>query len=126
MNKLSSAAKIDPELWAHIQAAADPSTPIAAVVKLRAADPKRSRLQPQETGRVTEKVLDRVRKKLGEKEQDYLVLDMFGAFNLVAPARFVCEVLKQPEIASAFSPEGEESAYIPPRNVKEVHLKVKS
>jgi hypothetical protein len=125
MMKIATKAKVDPDLLAHIKSAIGPSSQVAAVVKLRPKDSQALTLPPVETQQVTEDVLDRVRQKLGEREQDYSVLDMLGAFNLVAPANFILELLKQPEVASAFSPEGEESAYIRPRNVKEVHLKAK-
>jgi hypothetical protein len=41
-------------------------------------------------------------------------------------AEFVIEVLKQPEVASAFSADSDASAYIPPRNMKEVQFRAKA
>lgn len=124
--KIHTNAKIDPELLAHIHNAASSSAQVAAVIKLRPEGARNSVLPPARTQRVTDEVLNRVRKQLREKEEDYVVLDMLGAFNLVAPAEFVVEVLKQPEVASAFSAETDAPAYIPPRNVKEVRFKVKA
>lgn len=124
--KLTTNAKIDPALLTRLESATASSTQVAAVIKLRPEDAAHVSLPPEETQRVTEKVLERVRHQLGEKEQDYSVLDMLGGFNLVAPANFVVELLKQPEVAGAFSAENEESAYIRPRNVKEVRLNVKA
>jgi len=124
--KLSSSAKIDPVLRAELEGASSGTAPIAAVIKLRPNDPGHVSLPPEETHRVTEKVLERVREHAGDREKDYYVLDMLGAFNLVAPAHFVIELLKQPEVASAMAAESEDSAYIPPHNVKEVHLPFKS
>ena len=123
--KVTSKAKIDSALRALLENATTDSAPIAAVVKLRPSDETQVKLPPEETQRVAETVLERVRQQVGEKEQDYYVLDMLGAFNLVAAPHFIVNLLNQPEVASAFSAEGEGSAYIPPRNVKEVHLDVK-
>ncbi len=124
--KLTSSAKIDPALRAQLESATAASDSVAAVIKLRPKNRAQASLPPGETQRVTDLILERVRQHVGQKEQDYVVLDMLGAFNLVAPANFVVELLNQPEVASALSADAEESAFIPPRNVKEVDLKVKS
>ena len=124
--KVTSNAKVDPALRDLVENATPDSAPVAAVVKLRPKDETQRKLPPEETQRVAETVLERVRQQAGEKEQDYYVLEMLGAFNLVASPHFIANLLNQPEVASAFSAENEESAYIPPQNVKEVHLKVKA
>ena len=124
--KLTSNARIDPALRDLLENATTDSAPIAAVVKLRPSDETQLKLAPEETQRVAKIVLDRVRQQVGEKEQDYYVLDMLGAFNLVAPPDFIVNLLNQPEVASAFSAEDEGSGFIRPRNVKEVHLDVKA
>jgi len=121
---LDSSAKIDPALRAQLDSAKAASSSVAAVIRLRPKDSAHLRLPPEDTRQVTELVLNRVRQHLGEKEEAYFVLDMLGAFNLVAPANFVVEVLKQPEVASAFSAD-EGSALIRPQNVEEVHFKAK-
>src|SRR6266849_10117238 len=123
--KLSSSARIDPALRAELEGASSEAAPIAAVIKLKPDSAGHVSLPPEETQRITEKVLERVREHAGAREHDYYVLDMLGAFNLVAPAHFVVELLKQPEVSSCMSAESEDSAYIPPRNVKEVHLPFK-
>jgi len=123
--KLSSSARIDPALRIELEGASSEAAPIAAVIKLR-PDPGHVSLPPEETQRVTEKVLERVREHAGDREHDYFILDMLGASNVVAPAHFVVELLRQPEVASAMAAESENSAYIPPRNVKEVRLPFKS
>jgi hypothetical protein len=120
-----SKTTIDPALQARLDSARVSSHPIAVVIKLRSEEAGTT-LPPEETKRVTEKILERVREHLGEKESYYLVLDMLGAFKLLAPANFVVDVMKQPEVAGAVSAEEEKSAYIPPRNVREVRLDVKS
>jgi hypothetical protein len=123
--KLNSGARIDPELRAELEGASSKTDPIAAVIKLRSDSPRHDSLPPEETERVTERILARVRQRAGDREHEYYVLDMLGAFNLVAPAHFVVELLKQPEVASAMAAERENTAYIPPRNIKEVRLPFK-
>jgi hypothetical protein len=123
--KLTSSARVDPALRDLLENAKADSAAIAAVVKLRPKDETQRKLPPEEMQQVAETVLERVRQQAGEKEQDYYVLEMLGAFNLVASPHFIANLLNQPEVASAFSAEGEGSAYIPPRNVKEVQLDVK-
>lgn len=124
--KLTSGAKIDPALQAQIAAAKSASAPISAVIKLRPSEGSNKSVPPHEAHSVTNSLLQRVRENVGEREHDYFVLDMLGAFNLVAPASFVSELVKQPEVASAVSADTDEPAFIAPRNVKEVHLKAKT
>jgi hypothetical protein len=116
--------RIDPALRTELEAVSSQADPVAAVIKLRPS-PGRGSLPPEETQRLTEQVLKRVREHAGDRENEYYILDFLRAFNLVAPAHFVVELLKQPEVASAMAAEDENSAYIPPRNVKEVHIPFK-
>ena len=122
---MTTIAKIDPVLRAQLHTAGQSSAPVTAVIKLRAKDSSQPTLPPGETQQVADTILRRVRESIGEKEHDYYVLDMLGAFNLVAPVDFVAEVIKQPEVASAVSADSDEPALIEPRNAKEVHLKVR-
>lgn len=117
-------AKIDPALQAQLERARLSSSPVSAVIKLRPRDDRQRVLRPEMTEQLADTVLQRVREKVGEKEHDYYVLDMLGAFNVVAPANFVAELTKQPEVASAVSAESDEPTLIAPRNAKEVHLKI--
>jgi len=123
--ELTTIAKIDPVLRAQLDTAGQSSAPVSAVIKLRPKDSSHPSLPPGETQQVADTILKRVRESIEEKEHDYYVLDMLGAFNLVAPVDFVAEVVKQPEVASAVSADSEEPALIAPRNTKEVHLKIR-
>jgi hypothetical protein len=109
--KVSPNLKIDAILREQLENAVESSKSVAAVVKLKSADPVKATLPPEKVREVAESVLDRARERSGQTETDYFVLDVLGAFNLVAPARFVIEVLNQPEVASAFSAETEENTH---------------
>ncbi len=124
--KDSAEIRIDPALRRQLESAESLSSPISAVVKLRPEDPSASSLPPARMNQVTRDVLERVRKCAGEKEKGFVVLDALGAFNLVAPVRFVIELLKQPEVASAFSADAEAPKPNRPVNSKEVFLEAKS
>lgn len=103
--------RIDAILRDQLENAVESSKSVAAVVKLRPSDPSHATLSPEKTQEITEVVLDRARERSGQTEIDHFVLDALGAFNLVAPAGFLIEVLNQPEVASAFSAETEENAH---------------
>jgi hypothetical protein len=109
--KVSPNLRIDAILREQLENAVESSKSVAAVVKLKPGDPTKATLPPEKMREITELVLDRARERSGQTEIDYFVLDVLGAFNLVAPARFLIEVLNQPEVAGAFSAETEENTH---------------
>ncbi|SRR5712692_6588355 len=108
--KVSPNVRIDPILRKQLENGVEPSKSVSAVVKLKPGDPAKATLPPEKMRETTEAVLAKARERSGQTEEDYFVLEALGAFNLVAPAGFLVEVLNQPEVASAFSAETEENA----------------
>ena len=106
--KVSPNLRIDPILREQLENAVEPSKSVSAVVKLKPGDPAKATLPPEKMREITEAVLAKARELSGQTELDYFVLEALGAFNLVAPAGFLVEVLNQPEVASAFSAEAGE------------------
>jgi hypothetical protein len=103
--KIPHNLEIDPILRKQLENGVEPSKSVSAVVKLKPGDPAKATLPPEKIRDMTEAVLAKARERSGQTEEDYFVLDALGAFNLVAPAGFLIEVLNQPEVASAFSAE---------------------
>ena len=120
--KVPSNARIDSALREQIERAGASSKTVHAVVTLKPEQPSEHSLSIEKVQSVTKALLERVRNRAGEKEEDFAILENLGAFNLVASTGFLVEVLKQPEVEGAFSAKDDTPAAIPPLDVKEAIL----
>ncbi|HEX5705973.1 MAG TPA: hypothetical protein VFX96_01660 [Pyrinomonadaceae bacterium] len=105
--------KIDPHLLAQLDRVAAGEEPVEAVFMLRPAARAQVAAVPGMTEKLTNEVLNRVREKTDTSEQRLNIFHNLGMFVISAPARFVRELLSQPEIASAIANQQPESAAIP-------------
>jgi hypothetical protein len=105
--------KIDPELLRQLDERAALAEPVEAVFTLK---PTRAAGAPEtETEHTVRELLRRVQAQVGEAPADYNVFHHLGAFVVVAPARFVRELMAQDEIATATANRQPQSMVIPPR-----------
>ena len=96
-------AKADPELMRQLDAVAARDESVEAVFTLRPDDSSRAASGPERTEEVASRVLARVKERVGLDADEVNIFRNFGSFAVSAPARFVRELLTQPEIASAMA-----------------------
>jgi hypothetical protein len=114
MPRKKSQVKADSELLRQLEAAGVSRTVVEAVCRLRASRSSRKILSPERTETLTRKLLSRVKGLVGTGARDFNVFRHLGSFVVSAEPRFVHELLKQPEIASAVANRQPESPVIPP------------
>jgi len=95
------AAKTDPELKRQMEAAAAGVSPVQAVIYLNPGSKTRSALPVEETEPAAKKLLDKVAAAVGEQPSASKVFRNLGSLVVEASPRFLEELLKQPEVASA-------------------------
>lgn len=103
MAKKTLDAKTDPELIRQLDQASASEEPVGAVVRLRTDDPSQIVPSPEQTEQLAQEVLERVLKAVGGDEPKHNVFRNLGSFAIAAGARFMRELLEQPEIASAMA-----------------------
>jgi hypothetical protein len=103
MAKSTSSAKTDPELIRQLDQASASEEPVGAVLRLRPGDPSQIVPSPEQTEQLAQKVLERVKKRVGGDEPKHNVFRNLGSFAIAAGPRFMRELLEQPEIASAMA-----------------------
>ncbi|MDR7548305.1 MAG: hypothetical protein QN149_13640 [Armatimonadota bacterium] len=114
-----AAQKIDPELLRQLDEHAASAEPVEAVFTLKPALATRA-AGAGETERTVRELLRRVQAQVGEAPADYNVFRNLSAFAVVAPARFVRELMAQDEIATATANRQPQSMVIPPRGKRPV------
>jgi hypothetical protein len=113
------AQKIDPELLRQLDERAASAEPVEAVFTLKSSPAGRTAGE-DEIERTVRGLLRRIEAQVGEAPADYNVFRNLSAFVVVAPARFVRELMAQDEIATATANRQPQSMIIPPRNRKPV------
>ena len=92
--------KADRELLRQLDAA-PAGGPVEVVISLR-ADPSLAELpSAKETEEQVARLLERVGQETGEQPRDHTVFGNLGAFAVSAPAGFVRQLMRQPEVATA-------------------------
>jgi len=114
MPRKKSRVKTDSELLRQLDAAAVSHAVVEAVCRLRATGSSKEILSAERTEVLTRKLLARVEGLVGTGARDFNVFRHLGSFVVSAEARFVLELLKQPEIVSAVANRQPESPVIPP------------
>lgn len=105
--------KIDPELISQLERVAATSEPVEAVMVLKPEKRSQVAAMPEDAERITEELIERVKKSTKTKDVEYNVFRYLGTFVVAASAPFVRELLKQPEIASAMANRRSEGVEIP-------------
>lgn len=120
MNTRNLKAKTDPELLRQLEEATAGNDAVQAVFTLHPPDTSQKFIAPNQTETIVKRVLRRIQQETGESPQDLNVFKHLGSFVIAAPAAFVSKLLEQDEIASALANHQPGSAFIPPRNKKNV------
>src|SRR5712692_10110712 len=94
-------ARIDPALARALDSAAASNDVIEVVCSLKPLAPDDVTTSPADTERLARELIDRVAAAASEQPQRWNVFRNMGSFVIAAPAGFVRELLKQPEIHSA-------------------------
>jgi hypothetical protein len=109
--------RADRELIRQLHAAGE-DTPVSAVCSLQ-FDPSRPLSAEETEGQVNE-VLRRVRGQADQSPHAVTVFANIGSFSLSAPARFIRQLLEQPEIATATANRQPEDVLIRPVRRKRI------
>jgi hypothetical protein len=108
--------RIDPELLRQLDEHAAAGRPIEAVFTLRTGRSVQKAGKATDTRSAVEALLQRVEAQVGVGPDEYNVFQNLGAFVVVAPPRFVRELMSQDEIATATANRQPSSMMIPPRD----------
>ncbi len=100
MSKDKPTATIDPALLKELKQA-KAGDRLEVVVALHPPDPKQAYVTPEQTQSIVEDLLARVGKTTGAKPLDYNIFKYLGSFVVVASPKFIRELVKQDEVASA-------------------------
>src|SRR5881628_3865458 len=114
MSESISSAKADPELIRQLNGTEASKEDIAAVVRLQPDDPSQIVPSPERTEELTQKILERVKKKVGSSESRYNVFKNLGSFVVSAEPEFLRELISQPEVAAAVANKQPEGTVIAP------------
>ena len=114
MSESISSAKADPELIRQLNGTESSKEDIAAVVRLQPDDPSQIVPSPERTEELTQKILERVKKKVGSSESRYNVFKNLGSFVVSAEPEFLRELISQPEVAAAVANQQPEGTVIAP------------
>ena len=114
MSKSEPSVSIDPELQRQLDAAATSNQAVEVVVRLRPDDPSQVVPSPERTKELAEKVLKRVKKRVGNPETRHNVFTNLGSFVVSASPDFVRGLISQPEVAAAVANRQPGSAAMPP------------
>ncbi|WP_342377840.1 hypothetical protein NVS55_00945 [Myxococcus stipitatus] len=90
-------SNLDPELARQL----DSAPFVQAIVRLRASQPGRLALPPDETETVAKRVLERVQRELGRPPRAVNIFRNLGYFVVDAESQFVRRLIEQDEIVSA-------------------------
>jgi len=112
------AERVHPELETQLSEAG--STPVQAVLQLRASGEPERVPSPEESSALAETVLHRVQDKLGRPAIRSNLLRNLATLVVEADAPFLRTLIKQPEILSALPNKTSQSPVIPPRGVRPV------
>jgi len=109
-----SSTKTDPELIRQLNNTTASEQTIEAVVRLLPDDASQIVPSPERTEKLTQQILNRVKKRVGSSETRYNVFKNLGSFVVSANPAFLRELISQPEVAAAVANQQPGSALIPP------------
>src|SRR6267143_1946817 len=114
MAEAESDVTIDPELQRQLGAATASNQPVEGVVRLRPDNPAEVVPSPERTKELAERVMTRVRKRVGNAEARHNIFQNLGSLVVSGSPEFVRELISQPEVAAAVANQQPENAMIPP------------
>jgi len=93
----------DPELARQVEAASHTGDAVEAVFVLTPEDPSQGAPSPERTEQITRQVLERVKDRVGRRENKLNVFRNLGSFVVSAHPEFLKELMSQPEISMAMA-----------------------